>query len=58
MSSSRERQEQARQLAIDWQTDIDNHDNSYGELAAYQDMFSRLARRWGLIREFRENGII
>ena len=58
MSSYREHQEQIRQLAIDWQMDAGNHNYSYGELAFFRDMFSRLARRWGLVREFQENGII
>ena len=31
---------------------------SYSEMADFQEMFSRLARRFGLVREFRENGII
>ena len=30
---------------------------SYGELADKQDYFERLGRRYGLLREFRENCI-
>ena len=58
MNKYREYQEQVRQFAIDWQADAESRNYSYGELAIYQDMFSRLARRLGLVREFRENGII
>lgn len=28
------------------------------ELAVFQDMFSRLGRKYGYLREFRENGIL
>ena len=31
---------------------------SYGELAYYSAIFERLGKRYGLIREFRENGVI
>ena len=58
MSRYRKYQEQIRQFAIEWQADVGKYSYSYGELAVYQDMFRRLARRWGLVREFRENGII
>lgn len=44
--------------AIEWQTDFCNHNYSYGELAYFSDYFTRLGKRYGLIREFRENGII
>ena len=50
--------ENARQKAIDWQTDYCNNDYSYGELAAFAEYFTKLAKRYGLITEFRENGII
>ena len=33
-------------------------DMSWGELAQWQDHFSRLGRKYGLLREFAENGII
>ena len=44
--------------AIMWQLDFNNHNYSYGELAYYQEHFERLARKYGLLKEFRENGII
>ncbi len=31
---------------------------SYGELADIQRRFEKLGKRYGLLREFRENGII
>lgn len=48
----------ARQKAIEWQADFTNHSYSYLELWYYQQEFERLAIRYGLIQEFRENGII
>lgn len=44
--------------AIEWQLDFDNHNYSYGELVYYTEYFEKLAKRYGLVREFRENGII
>lgn len=48
----------AEDAAIEWQADFPNHNYSYGELAYFQDHFTRLAKRYGLIKVFRENGII
>lgn len=44
--------------AIEWQLDFGNHSYSYGELNEFQYYFERLAKRYGLVKEFRENGII
>lgn len=48
----------AIQIAIEWQNSFEDSNYSYGELAYYQDYFEKLARRYGLVREFRENAII
>ena len=48
----------ARQKAIDWQHSFADHDYSYSELAVAGNMFAKLGKRYGLTREFRENGII
>lgn len=58
MSKYAEKKEQVRQEAIDWQNDFCNHNYSYGELAFYSDYFEKMGRRYGLIKEFRENAII
>lgn len=50
--------ERVRNKAIEWQHDFDNHNYSYGELAYWQDYFRGLAKQYGLVREFEENGII
>lgn len=50
--------ERARSKAVEWQMDFCNQNYSYGELAYWGDYFRGLAKRYGLMREFRENGII
>ena len=50
--------EKARNEAIQWQHDFDNHNYSYQELWLQQIRFTKLARQFGLRKEFRENGII
>ena len=58
MSRYTRAKENARQKSMDWQTDYYNNNYSYGELAAFAEYFTRLAKRYGLVKEFRENGII
>lgn len=48
----------ARQQAIDWQSWQSNKNMSYSELVQWQSYFVSLARKFHLIREFTENGII
>ena len=58
MSKYAREKENARQKAIEWQLDFNNHDYSYGELTYFTEYFTKLAKRYGLTEEFRENGII
>lgn len=58
MNEYQKRKEDARQEAIDWQADFENHNYSYGELAFYSNYFEKKAKRYGLLREFRTEGII
>lgn len=58
MSKYAQGKAKARQEAIDWQHDFGNHSYSYGELLAFQDHFEAQGKRYGLLTEFRENGII
>lgn len=57
MSKYQEMKEKVRNEAIDWQYDFPNHSYSWGEIADWADHFERLGRRYGLLTEFRENGI-
>lgn len=47
----------AREEAIEWQNNECDHNISYGELAEAGEHFYDIGRRYGLLREFRENGI-
>ena len=58
MSNYKENKEKAREKAIEWQRDFENHNYSWGELAYYGAYFEKLAKRYGLVEEFKENGII
>ena len=58
MSKYREMQEKTRQEAIEWQLDFEKQDYCWGELQVYQQYFENKARKYGLVKEFRENGII
>ena len=51
------RNEMARQGAIEWQNGVAKHNYSYGELAEFGEHFEKLGKRYGLLKEFRENGI-
>lgn len=52
-----QRKEAARQKAIDWQCEASDQNYSYGELADFGGYFYKLGKRYGLLREFRENAI-
>ena len=51
------KKEMARQEAIDWQNDLFRDNRSYEELAEAAERFEKLGKRYGLLKEFRENGI-
>ena len=57
MSKYQEQKEIVRNEAIEWQYDFCNHDYSWGELAYFEDYFYTMGKRYGLLTEFRENGI-
>ena len=51
-------QDEARQIAIDWQNWQSEQSLSYEELAVFGNYFHGLATKFNLEEEFRENGII
>lgn len=51
------RKAEVREEAIEWSNDVGNHNYSYGEFAYFEDYFRRLGKRYGLLREFKENCI-
>lgn len=50
--------EQARQYAIDWQNWAYSRKLSYKDIAIWSDILRELAKKFHLVREFKENGII
>lgn len=50
--------ENARNKAIEWQSSFNDNNYSYEELTYWGDYFYNLAKRYGLVKEFRENAII
>ncbi len=57
MSTYQERKKKAREKAIEWQERLVEQSIRYGELVIAQSVFEQLGRRYGLLTEFRENGI-
>ena len=49
--------EAARQAAIEWQLTFGDYPMSWSELAEACERFYTLGKRYGLLKEFRENGI-
>ena len=49
---------QARQEAIDLQERMGNENLSWGEISYINGHLRTLAKRYGLTKEFRENGLI
>jgi len=51
--------EEARQYAIDWQSWMSKKGGIFtSELVEWNNIFWELARKYHLVREFKENGII
>lgn len=58
MNKYQKGKEKARQQAIEWQKDFENQDYCWGDLIIYRQYFEDLGKKYGLLKEFRENGII
>lgn len=58
MKKYEKNKENARALAIDWQNKQNNSAVYMSEVIEQQEKFIKLAKRYGLTREFKENGII
>lgn len=57
MNKYQEQKEKARQKAIEWQIEFSQDSHFMSEYAYYGEYFSKLAKRYGLIKEFKENGV-
>lgn len=49
---------EAREEAINWQFEASEKNYSYGELAEIESYFYKMGKRYGLLKEFKENAII
>lgn len=47
-----------RAIAQQWQADFTNFNYSYSELAEWQNFFEEYGKKYGFIKEFKENAII
>lgn len=52
-----ERKESVRNAALDYQSAWGEYSFSYSEAAEIESWFAKMGRRYGLLREFRENCI-
>jgi len=50
--------EEARQVAINWQDYQSKLSMGYNQLWQWQKYFEKLAKKFKLVNEFKENGII
>lgn len=56
--SYQERKADLQKKAIEWSNSVGQYPRwSYGELGEIQDFFERNGKRYGLLKEFRENAI-
>ena len=58
MSNYQTQKARAIDKAIEYQHNASEKQYSYGELAEFGEYFYKLGKRYGLLKEFRENGII
>lgn len=47
-----------RSIAVDWQNDFNRFNYDWVECAAWASFFTKYGKRYGLLTEFTENGII
>lgn len=57
LTSYAENQEALRNIAIEWQYNFEEMNYSWGDLSEWQDFFTEYGRKYGLMREFKENAI-
>lgn len=53
-----QKQARARDLAIEWQYNFANQKRSWWYCIEWRARFERIGKKYGLLREFRENCII
>lgn len=58
MTKYQQQKQKAIEKAIEYQYNFNDNIYTWQDLAEYSAYFEKLAKRYGLIKEFRENGII
>lgn len=58
MNKYQQAKERARQNAVDWQLTFSDNVYYWSDLADFGAYFEKLGKHYGLIKEFKENGII
>ena len=58
MNKYQQAKERARQKAINTQQHFSENSYSMSDLAYFAAYFEKLGKRYGLVKEFKENGII
>ena len=58
MNKYQKNKARARQTAIAWQAAMSETAPTWGELAESTAYFEKIGKRYGLIKEFKENGIL
>ncbi|MBO5870602.1 MAG: hypothetical protein J6Q89_07630 [Clostridia bacterium] len=57
MNTYQKKKEELRQQALEWQAHLADVPQSWLDVMQAGDYFSENGRKYGLLREFRENGI-
>lgn len=58
MKTYKQRKNEARDRAVEWQLNFSENTYYWSDLVYWQEYFTKLGKRHGLLTEFRENGII
>lgn len=58
MNTYQKNKTRARQIAQEWQSEANSRNDSYFDIWQSQTRFQKLGKRYGLLKEFRENGVI
>lgn len=58
MKTYNEKKEETRQKAIEWQNTFFERNDSYNQIFTWQQYFEKNGKKYGLLKEFKENGIL
>lgn len=58
MTKYYERKAHARRIAMDWQLNFNNQPRYWSYCIEWSARFERIGKKYGLLKEFKENGIL